>query len=113
MEELLKPEKGWQKNTSANEYVFDYHLKGYPIVVKVLSTVSVFRDRPKNYGSEKIRVFAVLKAGLDEKARIVGGLVRAYRLRRDLTWRDLVKCAVITVMEQARRNYERDRRKRA
>lgn len=114
MEELLKPEKGWRRNTSGNEYVFDWHMKGYPIVVKVLSTVSVFRDRPKNYGSESIRVFAVMKAGLDEKAKILGGLVKAIRLRREPTWRDMTKCAVITVMELARRNYERDRvRKRA
>jgi hypothetical protein len=110
MDEKLKSEKGWICNRSGNEYIYDFHLKSYPIIVKVASSIRIDTDRAKNKGSDAIRVFAVQKKGMDIKADIVGGLIKAKRVYRMENWRDNVQKQVLSVIKSSKVVYDKYRR---
>jgi hypothetical protein len=110
MDEKLKSEKGWICNRSGNEYIYDFHLKSYPIIVKVASSIRIDTDRAKNKGSDAIRVFAVQKQGMDVKADIVGGLIKAKRVYRMENWRDNVQKQVLSVIKSSKVVYDKYRR---
>jgi hypothetical protein len=107
MDQLLKPEKGWIRNLSGNEYVYDYHLMKYPVIVKVLSTIQVNIGNPRNKGSDAIRIFSVRKSGLDKKAKVISGLVKSIIVYREPNWQDRVKRAVLKMIEESKRKYDR------
>lgn len=105
MEALLTPKKGWVRNVSGYEYVFDFHCAHYPVIIKVLSTVSTNPNHPPNKGSHEIRVFSVKKSGMAPTAHIVSGLTKSIRLNLKPGWQDKVKCAVMLTIEQVKKIY--------
>ncbi len=101
MNDRLESKKGWICNRSGNEYIYDFHLSKQPIIIKVSSSVRIDADRSPNKGSHAIRIFAVRKAGMDKKAEIVCGLVKATRLNITDNWREELKKAVYGTMQRA------------
>lgn len=110
MDDLLTPDKGWIKNVVGNEYIYDFHLAKYPVIVKVASSIRVDSNRARNKGSDAIRVFAVTKASTDVKAKVTGGLCKAKRVYRVEGWRDNTKAQVIYMIAQAKKIYDKYRR---
>ena len=112
MDNLLKEDKGWLCNKSGNEYVYDYHLKSYPIIVKVLSSIKVDENRKENKNSWAIRVFAVKTDGDITKPKIVCGLVKAKTVWRTENWKDNLQKAVYSVINSSKVVYDKQRKKR-
>ena len=110
IDEKLKAEKGWECNLTGNEYVYDFHLKKYPIIIKVASTIRIDDDRAKNKGSDAIRIFAVQKEGLDKKDKIAFGLIKARRVYRTTDWRDNLEKQVYSVIMSSKIVYNKYRR---
>lgn len=93
----LTPKKGWIKNKSGYEYVYDYKMTKVPnIIIKVLSSVDTGEGK-KNKGSDVIRVFAVRT---DDEGKIVRGYIRKQIVFRTKTWRADLKKAYMTVRSQ-------------
>lgn len=111
MDSKLKSEKGWYCSRTGNEYAYDFHLKSYPIIIKVSSTIKIDSDRPCNKGSENIRIFAVRKESRDHKAKIVSGLVKARRVHKMTDWRLHLEKEIYSVIQSSKVVYERYRRK--
>jgi len=107
MDEKLKSEKGWECNRTGNEYVYDFHLKHFPIIIKVASSIRIDTDRARNKGSDAIRVYAVMKDGLDKKAKIIRGLVKARRVNRMTNWRTHLEAAVYSVIKRSKVVYHK------
>jgi len=105
METLLSPDKGWQRVERYNEHIFEFHLKDYPIVIRLGSTIRVFDSLPRNRNSHVIRIFAAQKEGLEEEAKIVNGLVKPMNITRIEGWQQRVVLVVKIVMDHAIRNY--------
>ena len=91
---LCKIEKGWVRNRSGYEYVYDYvmpniHLnrngKDFYIMVKILSSVSIESAKGRNKGSDAIRVYAVM---VDDKNKVVRGVLKAITVYRVKGWKD-------------------------
>ena len=99
MDEFLKVSKGWVKQISGYEYVYDYSLPRYPIVVKVLSTISVPNSPRKNRGSNVIRIYAVK---VDVHGKVICGLMKSTRIRVVPGWQSEVYETVISVIQKAK-----------
>jgi hypothetical protein len=95
---LCKKEKGWIRNRSGYEYVYDYRIPNTSIMIKILSSVSVETLTGRNKGSDAIRVFAVL---VDDKNKVIGGLVKSITVYRVKGWRDNVIRAYKTIRDKA------------
>jgi len=104
--------KGWFCTQSGNEYIYDFHLKKYPIIVKVASSIRIDTDRARNKGSDAIRIFAVQKEGLGKRDKITGGLIKARRVYRTTNWRDNLERQVMSVIISSKVVYDNHRRKR-
>lgn len=100
MDDFLKKDKGWEKNRSGYEYVYDYHIPNYPIIVKVMSSISVNTLQGRNKGSDAIRVFAVRK---DKNGKVAGGLLKAKRVYRTQNWRDHVRNLVVETIKKSKK----------
>jgi len=108
MDGFLKPEKGWERHISGYEYVYDYHLRQFPVVVKVMSSIAT--GTGKNKGSDEIRVLAVVKAGMDRKAKIKHGLLKARNVCLDNNWKVNLRTVTCEVIEQAKKIYFKTQR---
>lgn len=108
----LKVSKGWFCTKTGNEYIYDFHLSKYPIIVKVASSIRIDTDRARNKGSDAIRIFAVQKDGLGTKDKITGGLIKARKVYRTNNWRDSLKKQVISVIASSKVVYDKYRRKK-
>jgi hypothetical protein len=83
---LCKPEKGWVRNRSGYEYVYDYRIPNTRVMIKILSSVHIETEMGRNKGSDAIRVFAVLLNNEDDKVK--RGLVKAITVYRTKGWKD-------------------------
>jgi hypothetical protein len=94
---FLKPEKGWVRNRTGYEYVYDRVIPNNPkIMIKVLSSIYVETDKKHNK-SEFIRVFAVrVKDG-----KICGGLVKDVSIFKTNRWQEDIKIAYKEVKQRA------------
>jgi len=110
MDDKLSTDKGWICNRTGNEYMYDYHLNIYPIIIKVASSLRIDLDRPRNKNSDVIRIFAVKKESLDKKAKIVGGLIKKRIVYRDKDWRDNLVMQVLSVIKSSKVVYHKHRR---
>ena len=111
MDDKLNADKGWICSHTGNEYMYDFHLKNFPIIIKVASSLSIDLDRPRNKNSDVIRIFAVKKASLDKKAKIVGGLVKTRIVHRDTDWKDNLVMQVLSVIQSSKIVYHKHSRR--
>ena len=102
MDKKLRADKGWICNHSGNEYVYDFHLKKMPVIIKVASSIRLDTNKGRNKGSDAIRVFAVRKESLDVKAKVTRGLVKAQRVYRVMGWKTNLEKAVVNIMAIAK-----------
>jgi len=109
-DEKLQQGKGWVLNTSGNEYVYDFHLQHYPIIVKVASSIRLDSKISRNKGADAIRVFAVEKESLVQKAKIKSGILKAKRVYRTTNWRDNLQKAVLVAIKESKKRYDKYRR---
>ena len=113
MDEKLKTEKGWILTQSGNEYVYDFSLSHYPIVIKVASSIRMNDDRARNKGTDAIRVFAVEKDSLAKEGyKVTRGLIKAKRVYRVAGWKTNLENAVWDVLKRATIVYDKYRRKK-
>ena len=110
MDNKLRRSKGWICNRSGNEYIHDFHLKKYPIIIKVASSIRIDNNRAKNRGSDSIRVFAVVKEALPITATVSGGLLKARRVNRTDNWRDNLEALVRGTIVLAKKRYNKYRK---
>ncbi len=93
----LTKEKGWKKNKSGYEYVYDYRLKQIPsIMIKVLSSVNTGEGR-SNKGSHAIRVFAVK---IDNDGKIIRGYIKKQVVHLTPNWKEDLLDAYKIIMSQ-------------
>jgi len=111
MDSKLQSEKGWICNKSGNEYIYDFHLKNYPIIVKVASSIRIDNHRSKNKGSDAIRIFAVEKESLEKDAKITRGLTKSQRVYRTTNWRDNLEKRVLSTIKSSKFVYDKYSRK--
>jgi len=112
VDDFLKATKGWLCNKSGNEYIYDFHLKHYPVIIKVASSIRIDNDRARNKGSDAIRIFAVEKENLDVKAKITRGLIKSHTVYRTTNWKINVKKQVELVIVSSKVVYDKYRRMR-
>jgi len=110
MDRFAKTSKGWICNTVGNEYVYDFHLKKYPIIIKIASSIKVDGRKKSNKGAYAIRIFAVEKEGLDVNAKITRGLIKARVVDRTINWRVNAKKQIESVIASAKVVYDKYRR---
>ena len=111
IEKVLKSSKGWIRQISGNEYVYDFHLSKIPVIIKVLSTVPVEPERISNRGSSMFRVWAVEKSDMSiERHKVIGGISRCVRFTVSRNWKDVLQQTVIGVIYRAKRNYTNHRK---
>ena len=90
---LLKKEKGWERNVTGNEYVYDYKMKEFPhLMIKVLTSIKVDTTKARKAGHDAIRVFVVV---IDKDGKITRGYAKQIRVNRTMNWRDNVRNAFI------------------
>lgn len=102
MDSFLKPEKGWIRNISGYEYVYDFHLKHLPVIIKVLSSIPIDEKGKRNKGAENIRVFSVLKDGMGKEDKILEGLVNSMIVYVNQNWRTNLQKAVYATINRSR-----------
>jgi len=86
---LLQTEKGWERNISGKEYVYDYRMKRFPnIIIKVLTSIKTETSAARQKGQDAIRVFVIRQEGKGFK-----GYAKQIRVNRTTNWRDNVKKA--------------------
>jgi heme-binding NEAT domain protein len=105
MDRFLKESKGWICNKLGNEYIYDFHLSKYPIIVKVASSLRIDPSLPRNKNSECIRVFSVKKSGLDVKDKIVSGLIKNTIVEKTINWRVNLQKEVESVIRRSKYVY--------
>ena len=110
MDNKLSSKKGWYCTQSGNEYIYDFHLSKYPIIVKVASSIRIDVNRKANKNSYVIRIFAVQKESTDPKAKITGGLIRARTIFRTTDWEDNLKKQVYSVIKSSKFVYDKYRK---
>ena len=106
MEQVLKFDKGWIQQISGNEFLYDFHLKSMPVVIKVATSIRVDTDLSRNRGADAIRVFAVI---VDQSGEVISGLVKSKRVNRTFNWRNNLISAVQNVIAVAKYRYARYR----
>lgn len=85
-DELLKSSKGWKRNVSGKEYVYDYRMKNKPnIVIKILTSISENDIISRSAGKDAIRVFAVK---VDNNGKVVKGICKSKRVYRTKNWKN-------------------------
>lgn len=102
MDAYLSTKKGWAKNKSGYEYVYDYTMKTVPnIMIKVLSSVNTGEGK-SNKGSGAIRIFAVkTEFDIDSgQLKIVRGYIKKQIVFKTETWREDLKQAYMIVRSQ-------------
>ena len=109
MDSKLSVRKGWICSPLGNEYIYDFHLKSFPIIVKVSSSIRIDMDKPANKNSYNIRVHAIKKQNLDKKAKIIGGLVKARKVFVADGWETKLEEQVISVIESAKKVFNKRR----
>jgi len=102
MDRILKAENGWMRFQHGHELVYDYHMQGVPVIIKVASTVSV--DGKTDCRNREIRVWSVMKGTSGE---IVRGLTKSRRVHRVDGWEDRLKDAVLRTMSNVSSIYLR------
>ena len=61
-DELLKADKGWKKEISGKEFVYDYEMTRFPnIIIKVLTSIKTDTTAARKKGQDAIRVFVIRK----------------------------------------------------
>ncbi len=110
MDDKLDTDKGWLCNHNGNEYVYDFHLKKFPVIIKVASTIKVDETKKSNKNSHQIRVYAVMKESLDTRAKIIGGLIRARKIELTPNWEKKLVWQVLSVIKCAKLVYNKRRR---
>ncbi|KKN55676.1 hypothetical protein LCGC14_0579780 [marine sediment metagenome] len=111
MDEFLKSSAGWFRSRSGNEWIYDFHMKKIPVIIKVASSIRIDTERSRNKGSDAIRVYAVVKKGLDPKDKIIRGLLKASRVYRTKNWKTNLKKLIISKLDQAYKIYHKNQRK--
>ena len=111
MDRFAKTSKGWVCNTVGNEYVYDFHLKKYPIIIKMASSIRIDTKRARNKGADAIRIFAVEKESLKTDAKISRGLVKARTVYRIINWRVNARKQIESVIVSSKVVYDKYRRK--
>lgn len=107
IELLLRVGKGWIRQTSGNEWLYDFHLSKIPVIIKVLSTVPIDPTKRRNSGSSKFRVWAVVKSCMSkDKYKVTGGLLRASRLPIKVNWKHQLECLICATIYTAKTKYE-------
>jgi hypothetical protein len=85
---LLKTQKGWVKNVSGKEYVYDYRMKKFPnIIIKVLTGIAENDIMTKP--NKDIRVFVI-----KETDKGIIGYSTAIIVKKTENWRIDVEKAV-------------------
>lgn len=97
-DKLCKPEKGWVRNRSGYEYVYDYRIKRTNIMIKIMSSIDIDGGLSRNKGADAIRVYAVI---VDKDDKVVRGLLKATRVNRVAGWDKRVIDAFIYVRKNA------------
>ena len=110
IDDKLKATKGWKCSIAGNEYIYDFHLKKYPIIVKVASSISINTDKAKNKGSDVIRIFAVQKEGIDKESKILNGLIKARIVYRTIHWKEDIEKQIFSVINSSKVVYDKYRR---
>ena len=100
MDEFLKVSKGWVKQISGYEYVYDYAIPRYPIVVKALSTIPTPDAIRRNRGSSVIRIYAVK---VDVHGKVISGLMKSIKIRIAPGWKSEVYETVISVIQKTKK----------
>lgn len=103
---LCKTEKGWVRNRSGYEYVYDYRIPNTNIMIKILSSVNIETKTGRNKGSDAIRVFAVV---VDDDNKVLRGLVKSVIVYRVKGWKDRVIEAYIGVKDKAKEQIKKGR----
>ena len=111
MDRFAKTSKGWVCNTVGNEYVYDFHLKKYPIIIKIASSIRIDSGRARNKGADAIRIFAVEKESTDVKAKITKGLIKSRTVYRTINWRVNARKQIESVIASSKVVYDKYRRK--
>ena len=105
MDDYLQTSKGWEKNKSGYEYVYDYTMKQIPsVMIKVLSSVNTGEGK-SNKGSHAIRVFAVK---IDRDGKIIRGYITKQVVKIATNWREDLEEACQAVMRQIFERAKRD-----
>ena len=90
-DELLKAEKGWEREVCGKEYIYNYEMKSFPgLIVKVLTSIKIDTVAARKKGQDAIRVYVVRKIGKEFK-----GYAKSIRVNRTMNWRDNVKKAFL------------------
>ena len=100
-----------EMNISGNEYIYDFHLSKYPIIIKVASSIRIDADRPRNKNSNAIRIFAVEKEGFDVKDKIIKGLIKSRIVFKTTNWREELKNKVCSVINSSKLVHDKYKRK--
>ena len=109
MDEFLRPEKGWIRNASGYEYVYDYHMNNIPVIIKVASTVQTEEGQKtgkRNKGSDRIRVFSVVKHGMSRSSNIKKGLLKKRALDVDEDVFTNLQALVMEVIDHSKKRYK-------
>ena len=112
MDEKLKATKGWVETVSGNEYLYDFHMKNIPAVIKVASSIRLDTGRGRNKGADALRVFAVEKDTMGKEYKVIRGLVKTTRVYRTTNWRTNLQKAVLSTLNRANIVYDKYRRQK-
>lgn len=93
LDNLLKKEKGWEKNIASGEFVYDYHLKSNKnIIVKVLTGIE---SKDLEQRRNVFKVFAI-------KQNSYGfvGIEKAITVNKDKDYEQNIKNAVCNMIQK-------------
>ena len=110
MDDKLQTDKGWLCNHNGNEYVYDFHLKKFPVIIKVASTIKKDETKKGNKNSHRIRVYAVRKESIDTKAKICGGVIKAREIDVTPNWQREIEKQILSVIKSAKVVYNKRKR---
>lgn len=99
MDSFLRLEKGWKKNISGYEFVYDYTLENFPAMIKVLSSVRIPGAKSKNRGSDEIRVYSVKTYS---NGKVKCGLIPAIRISKTTNWRNRLFIEVVKMIKESK-----------
>ncbi len=110
MDDKLHTDKGWFCTHNGNEHIYDFHLKKFPVIIKVASTIKVDETKKGNKNSHQIRVYAVMKESLGTKVKIIGGLIKARKIDLTPNWEKRLTWQVLSVIKCAKVVYNKRKR---
>jgi len=95
MENFLRAEKGWRKETQGNEFLFSYKLKAAPrIEIKVFTGIRTDTAQSRKVGADSIKVCAVDVVKHQ-------GFIKARRIHRTFGWKNNLQDRVMQVIRQS------------